>query len=274
MATTTLSRSRWARVLGRAALVASALVAPAFVVAAPTAALADGASPKGKLEVTIDRSKVDLEGHRLEVKMNRAAEKVRLKVLDEAGEVLAELEQAFGGAAPGTALVVAWEPKSAAAVARIEVWGHDTEGFYAGVAIVPWSVKVPHEEVNFENDSDAIRATEVPKLEASLKAILASAASHKELGNVGLFVAGHTDTVGSADHNLGLSRRRAKAIAGWFRAHGLRVAIAFEGFGEHQPLVKTADEVAEPKNRRVDYILSLEPPRLPSGPASFAWRAP
>jgi outer membrane protein OmpA-like peptidoglycan-associated protein len=259
------------------AIVTVSLVLAAL--AAPAPALADGppnggaAAPKGKLEVTIDRAKVDLEGHRLEVKMNHAAEKVRLKVLGDTGEVLAELEQPFGGAAPGTALVVAWEPKSAAAVARIEVWGHDTDGFYAGVAVVPWSVKVPHEEVNFENDSDAIRASEVPKLEASLKAVLVAAASHKELGNVALFVAGHTDTVGGAEHNLGLSRRRAKAIAGWFRQHGLRIPVAFEGFGEHSPLVKTADEVAEPKNRRVDYILSLEPPRLPSGPVAFAWRS-
>jgi outer membrane protein OmpA-like peptidoglycan-associated protein len=230
------------------------------------------AAPKGKLEVTIDRSKVDLEGHRLEVKLNRAAAKVRLKVLGESGDVLAEVEQPFDGAAAGTALVVAWSPSKPEPVARIEVWGHDTDGFYAGVAIVPWSVKVPHEEVNFENDSDAIRASEVPKLEASLKAILESIASHKELGSIGLFVAGHTDTVGSAEHNLGLSRRRAKAIAAWFRAHGLRTPIAFEGFGEHSPLVKTADEVAEPKNRRVDYILALEPPRLPSGPVTFGWR--
>ncbi len=247
--------------------------------ATPVTGLADGphavpAGPQGKLEVTIDRAKVDLEGHRLEVKMNRAAEKVRLKVIGESGEVLAEIEQAFGGAAADTALVVAWEPKSAAAVARIEVWGHDTGGFYAGVAIVPWSVQVPHEEVTFENDSDAIRPSEVPKLEASLTAILASATRHRELGAIGLYVAGHTDSMGGADHNLGLSRRRAKAIAGWFRAHGLRIPIAFEGFGEHSPLVKTADQVAEPKNRRVDYILSLEPPRLPTGPASFAWRSP
>ena len=259
--------------IARALLVVAALAAP---FASPSPARADGPPPaaKGKLEVTIDRAKVDLEGHRLEVKMNRAAEKVRLKVISDAGEVLAELEQPFGGAAPGTALVVAWEPKSPAPVARIEVWGHDTEGFYAGVAIVPWSVKVPHEEVTFENDSDAIRASEVPKLEASLKAILAAAASHKDLGAIGLFVAGHTDTVGSAEHNLGLSRRRAKSIAGWFRQHGLKIPIAFEGFGEHSPLVKTGDEVAEPKNRRVDYILSLEPPRLPSGPVQFGWRAP
>lgn len=246
--------------------------------AVPVAALADpppgAGAAKSKLEVTIDRAKVDLEGHRLEVKLNHAADKVRLKVLGESGEILAEVEQAFGGAAAGTALVVTWQPSKPEPVARIEVWGHDTDGFYAGIAIVPWSVKVPHEELNFENDSDAIRAPEVPKLEASLKAILASATNHKELGSIGLYVAGHTDTVGSADHNLALSRRRAKAIATWFRAHGLRIPIAFEGFGEHTPLVKTADEVAEPRNRRVDYILALEPPRMPAGPASFAWRSP
>jgi hypothetical protein len=46
--------------------------------------------------------------------------------------------------------------------------------------------------------------------------------------------------------------------------------IAFEGLGERSLLVKTADEVDEPRNRRVDYILALEPPALPFG----EWKSP
>ena len=70
-----------------------------------------------------------------------------------------------------------------------------------GVAISPWSVALAHEEVNFENDSDVIRPSEVPKLEASLGEI------NKILGKIqgkqpSLFIKGHTDTMGSAEHNL------------------------------------------------------------------------
>src|SRR5687767_4590320 len=94
------------------------------------AARAQDGSAGDKLVVSIDRSKVDLAGHKLEVKMNRPADKVRLKVMGASGAVLAELEQSFGGAAANTPLVVSWTPSSDETVARIEVWGHDTKGFY------------------------------------------------------------------------------------------------------------------------------------------------
>jgi outer membrane protein OmpA-like peptidoglycan-associated protein len=229
-------------------------------------------APKGKLELTVDRAKVDLEGRKLEVKLSRPACKVVLKVLGESGAVLANVIQPFDGSPPGTALTVGWSPLSSEAVSRIEVWGHDTAGFYVGVALTPWNVKIPHEEVNFETNSDAIRASEVPKLEASLQKVKEAIAKHKELGNISLFIAGHTDSVGSAEHNLGLSRRRARSIAAWFRAQGIRNPISYEGFGEASLIVKTADEVAEPRNRRVDYILSIEPPRLPTGAGGFGWK--
>jgi outer membrane protein OmpA-like peptidoglycan-associated protein len=248
------------------------LLLTSSLAAAATVSVAHAQDPPAgdKLVVSIDRAKVDLAGHKLEVKMNRPADKVRLKVLGASGAVLAELEQPFNGAAAGTPLVVSWTPKSDETVARIEVWGHDTKGFYAGIAIMPWSVQIPHEEVNFQTDSDVIRPSETPKLEASLKAIGEALAKHKDLGAITLFIVGHTDTVGSPEYNMALSRRRARSIAGWFKSHGIKIPIAFEGLGDAALLVKTADEVDEPRNRRVDYILALEQPKLPSG--KFSWK--
>ena len=251
----------------------TALLILALPLLTPSLALAQGAPQKDKLAVTIDRAKVDIPGRKLEVKMNRAAEKVKLKVIGESGATLADLEQAFGGAAPGTALVVTWKPSSEEAVARIEVWGHDTQGFYAGVAILPWSVSIPHEEVNFQTDSDVIRPTEAPKLEASAKLIVEAVKKHKDLGAITLYVVGHTDTVGKPDYNLNLSRKRARSIAAWFRGHGVTIPTAFEGLGESSPLVKTADEVDEARNRRVDYILALEPPKLPAAATGLSWKS-
>jgi outer membrane protein OmpA-like peptidoglycan-associated protein len=253
------------------------LLAAPFL-AAPPVAHAQGKPPAGapakgpKLEISVDRSKVDLVNHRLEVKLSRAADKIRLKVLGESGAVLAELEQTFGGAAAGTPLVVSWKPSSSEAVARIELWGHDTDEFYVGVAIMPWSVSVPHEEVNFETGSDVIRPSETPKLEASSKNIREALAKHKDVGTITLYIAGHTDSVGTPEYNLGLSRKRARSIAAWFRKSGLKLPIAFEGLGESAPLVKTADEVDEPRNRRVDYILALEQPKLPAAASAAAWK--
>ena len=79
-------------------------------------------------------------------------------------------------------------------------------------------------------------------------------------------------TVGPAAHNLTLSRARARSIASWFAQHGLKIGIAFEGFGESALLVKNADEVDEPKNRRVDYILAIQEPVVKTTSFHPAWK--
>ena len=72
---------------------------------------------------------------------------------------------------------------------------------------------------------------------------------------VRLFIAGHTDTVGGNDKNRKLSLARAKAIASYFRKKGIKIPIAFAGFGEEVLKVKTADNTDERANRRADYVL-------------------
>jgi outer membrane protein OmpA-like peptidoglycan-associated protein len=256
--------------------VALSLLAPAAALGDPPALSPPRPFPAQdkhpSLQVMIDRDKVDLPGHKLEVKLSRAADKIKLKVFGVSGAVLAEVEKAFGGAAPGTALEVVWSPSSDEDVAKIEVWGYDTDGYYAGVAVTPWKVSVAHEDLNFETDSDVIRPSEAPKLDASVQKIADVVSKHTDLGKITLFVVGHTDTMGSTEHNLALSRKRARAIAAWFKAHGLKSPIAYEGLGKSGLLVKTADQVDEPRNRRVDYILALEPPALPGG--DFSWKTP
>jgi outer membrane protein OmpA-like peptidoglycan-associated protein len=224
------------------------------------------------LKLDVDRSKVDLEGHRLEVTMSREAKSVRIKVLGESGATIAEQEHDFSGAPAGKALVVTWNPSSDEKVARIEVYGYDVHGYYAGVAITPWSVSIPHQEVNFETDSAVIGESEKAKLEASYEQVKSALTKYKDIGSISLFIAGHTDTVGSAEHNLELSRRRARSIAAWFRKRGLVIPIFFEGFGEGVLAVKTKDEVDEPRNRRADYILSIEAPRFKSSGSTPAWK--
>src|SRR5262249_54486150 len=175
-----------------------------------------------KLAIAVDRSKVDLDGHKLDVTLNRPACKVELTVVGESGKVLAEEAKAFNGAAAGTTLSVSWSPVLAERVLRIEIWGHDTDGSYVGVALTPWSVSLAHEEVNFENDSDVIRPSEAPKLEKSLAEIDKILDKLKDK-KPSLFIKGHTDTMGSFEHNMDLSRRRAKSIATWLRGHGLKI---------------------------------------------------
>ncbi len=225
----------------------------------PNAPLAD-AGAQAALRLDIDKSKVDVKGHRLEATATRELSKLTIKVLGESGAVLAQDELSFAGRAAGTVLVVTWTPSSNETVARIELVAHDTAGNWVGVAVIPWSVSIPHEEVRFRTGSADIDDSEKNKLEASYAKVTEVVSKHQDLGRITLFIAGHTDTVGRTDDNLRLSRRRAQAISGWFRRRGLTLPIAHEGFGEHSLLVDTPDNVDEPRNRRVDYILSLDLP--------------
>jgi flagellar motor protein MotB len=218
----------------------------------------------GKLQMQVDRGKVDLERHQLQVVMNRPVSRIEIKVLGENNEVLAQ-ETFNPKESPGEPIVLRWSQSGRGSIARIELFGHDTDDNWVGVAIVPWSVKIPHEELHFDTDKADIQPSEVPKLKVSLERIRATIQRYKQLGRIQLFIAGHTDTVGTASYNMDLSRRRAQSIAAWFVKNGLTIPVAFEGFGETALLVETKDEVDEPSNRRVDYILAVEPPSLKKG---------
>jgi outer membrane protein OmpA-like peptidoglycan-associated protein len=66
-------------------------------------------------------------------------------------------------------------------------------------------------------------------------------------------IIGHTDRVGSEAYNDALSRRRAERCRDELIKLGIpRVRISVAGRGEREPEVPTADEVAEPRNRRVE----------------------
>jgi outer membrane protein OmpA-like peptidoglycan-associated protein len=242
-------------------------------------ALADEPSPrpeapvagiKPALQVLIDKSKVDLNEHHLELKASRDLAKVTLRVTGDSGAVLADVEREFSSYPAGKPLVVQWTPSSDEPVVRIEVFAYDMDGYYKGIVVTPWAVSIPHEEVNFRTDSAQIDDSERSKLEASYAKVTEALTKHTEL-RVTLFIAGHTDTVGDASYNLRLSRQRAQAIAKWFRQRGLKIPIGYEGFGEGGLLVKTADQVDEPRNRRADYILSVDEPVFASSGARPTW---
>ena len=66
-------------------------------------------------------------------------------------------------------------------------------------------------------------------------------------------VVGHTDRVGSAEVNARLALDRAEAIRQILIDEGLDPAlIEVTSHGEADPVVPTADEIAEPRNRRVE----------------------
>jgi OmpA-OmpF porin, OOP family len=62
---------------------------------------------------------------------------------------------------------------------------------------------------------------------------------------------GYTDTVGTQELNQRLSLQRANAVQALLVRDGVTAAITAAGRGKLDPEVKTADQVNEPRNRRV-----------------------
>ncbi len=88
---------------------------------------------------------------------------------------------------------------------------------------------------------------------------LGQALTHESMGQSRFLIEGHTDSVGDRAMNQNLSERRAATVAGFlvqeFRLPPERLST--RGVGEEQLMVPTADNVPEPRNRRV-HIVNLD----------------
>ena len=75
----------------------------------------------------------------------------------------------------------------------------------------------------------------------------------RERGAPDVVVIGHTDRVGNLQFNDSLSLQRAERVRSELVKLGIAEArVQIAGRGEREPLVPTDDEVAEPRNRRVE----------------------
>lgn len=88
---------------------------------------------------------------------------------------------------------------------------------------------------------------------SQLPAILEAVKNHSAREVV---VVGHTDTTGTSNRNYGLGMSRARAVRDILVGIGLESSIIqIASHGEADQLVKTGDEVFEPKNRRVEIMV-------------------
>lgn len=81
-------------------------------------------------------------------------------------------------------------------------------------------------------------------------------ATIKERNANDISVVGHTDTLGSKEYNTMLSRDRASAVKKLLVKQGVEAsAIRTTSHGKENPLIPTADNVSEPRNRRVEVVV-------------------
>jgi hypothetical protein len=105
--------------------------------------------------------------------------------------------------------------------------------------------------------------------------INAAAAEYRETGSTSVSIIGHTDTTGSREFNMQLSQRRAEAVAAELRERGVPPDEVILGWrGQDDLAVETADNVAEPRNRRAEIAVAeasvAPPPPPPPAPSRFS----
>ena len=101
--------------------------------------------------------------------------------------------------------------------------------------------------IEFETGSAVLSKASTPLLDGLVAIALQCRSANIE-------VSGHTDTVGAADSNLDLSRRRAQAVVAYFTAAGIDTArISATGFGQDKPIASNDTSEGRAKNRRIEF---------------------
>ena len=122
---------------------------------------------------------------------------------------------------------------------------------------------VPTSEVNRVGEGinmtfDANLAFEInsASISESYKKDLAAAASvFKSYEDTNILIEGHTDDTGSAEYNMSLSEKRAKAVRDYLISQGIASSrLTAKWYGEEQPKYPN-DEANRAKNRRVELAI-------------------
>ncbi len=218
----------------------------------------------GQLGFEVRPDDVDVAGHVARLHPNRGLAELSVHLVGPGGAALGSADIDLSDPATPS---IRWTTD--AEVVRIDVLARDDAGFKAELQLSPWSYVIPHEDVVFASGASEITAEEAGKLQRTWADLQRVVALYGAVIKVQLFVAGYTDTVGDAGGNQGLSERRARSIASWFRAQGLKIPVWYQGYGERVLAVPTGDGADEAANRRAVYVLAAEAPTgvrdLPDG---------
>jgi OOP family OmpA-OmpF porin len=102
--------------------------------------------------------------------------------------------------------------------------------------------------VNFDFDKAIVRPDAKEILKSDIKIL-------KENPQIRVEVQGHTDDIGAAEYNMGLSDRRANAIKDYLVSQGIAAdRLTARGYGEERPRFPNDSEANRAKNRRVELV--------------------
>lgn len=103
--------------------------------------------------------------------------------------------------------------------------------------------------ITFASGSSDISSSFYPTLNSLVKVF-------KEFDQNGINIVGHTDSTGSMELNMRLSRERAASVASYIAGQGVSGArISSAGVGPSQPIASNDTEAGRAQNRRVEITL-------------------
>jgi outer membrane protein OmpA-like peptidoglycan-associated protein len=109
------------------------------------------------------------------------------------------------------------------------------------------------EQVRFATGSAKI----LPASDTVLNAVLTVLRDHPDIKH--LSVEGHTDNVGGAAMNKGLSTKRAASVVAWLVAHGVnQKMLSSAGYGLERPLDSNETPEGRQSNRRVEFHIDVD----------------
>ena len=107
------------------------------------------------------------------------------------------------------------------------------------------------EKIYFNFDSSDLSKSSRDTLSRSAEVLM------KNQKNVKLRIEGNCDERGSAEYNLALGERRAKAAAKYLTTLGVQPErLSVVSFGKEKPAVQGSDEAAWAKNRRDEFVVT------------------
>ena len=103
--------------------------------------------------------------------------------------------------------------------------------------------------ITFATNSYAVREDFRPVLDSVAEVL-------KEYKSTMIQIGGHTDSTGSHEYNMLLSKQRAQSVADVLGSFGVQtVRMDIVGFGETQPVASNSADSGRARNRRVELIL-------------------
>ncbi len=106
--------------------------------------------------------------------------------------------------------------------------------------------------IYFDYDKAELRPESYPDLQRAIDFLQ----RNKDLS---VEIAGHTDSIGSAAYNKGLSQRRAESVREYMISKGVsRTRLQANGYGEEQPVSDNGTDAGRALNRRVEMRVERE----------------